>query len=96
MSKDKEETFLESVKRLANIHRERCKTDPVLRASWESSKRKRECSASHDRWNEDYDIHGPLNSYCSRCGVCDLSYQPDANYKESFMTCDEILELKNK
>ena len=96
MSKDKEETFLESIHRLAEMHRKRCETDPVLRASWESSKKKRKCSASHDKWNEDYDIHGPLNSYCDRCGVCDLSYQPDANCKETFMTCDEILAAKKK
>jgi hypothetical protein len=95
MSK-KTESFLEGVKRLANIHRERCKTDPVLRASWERSKRRTKCNASHKKWDQDWDVHGALDSYCSRCGVCDVCYYPDGNHKESYMTCDEILAAKKK
>lgn len=96
MSKDKEETFLESIHRMAEMHRRRCEKDPVLKASMLRGRKRNKCNASHKKWNEDYDIHGPLNSYCDRCGVCDLSYQPDCNYKETFMTCDEILASRKK
>lgn len=95
MSKNKE-TFWEGVERLAKIHRERCKTDPVLRASWERSKRKTECSKTHKRWVQDSDVHGDLDSYCARCGTWDVYYHPQFDYKESFMTCDEILAAKKK
>lgn len=88
------EGFWEGVQRLAKLHRERCKTDPVLRASWERSKKKSACSKTHKEWVQDYDVHGPLDSYCTRCGACDAHYSPQFDYKESFMTCDELLAAK--
>lgn len=85
------ETFLESVKRLAKMHLERCKTNPVLMAEHKRTVKQRECSKTHEKWLEDRDVHGHLGYYCARCGAWEMYYSWGNYTKESFMTCDELL-----
>lgn len=86
--------FWKNVKRLADKHREACKTNPVLKAEWEKCVRQGECRATHKKWREDWDVHGALGRYCKRCGVAECCYDYLQYQRRSFMTCDEILAEK--
>lgn len=90
-------SFLDDIKHMANLHRERCKTNPVLRANMERGIAQRSASRAHKEWVEDFDIHGPLDSYCKRRGVWDAHYRPGSYHtKQAFMTCDEIRATKEE
>jgi len=52
---------------------------------------------THKEWAEDRDVHGSLGHYCRRCGVEDFQVGPLAiDVRESFKTCDELLEEQKK
>lgn len=91
-----EDDFFEAVERIAKDHRERCKTDPILRAEHEMAVKQRKCRKTHKRWDEDWDVHGPLDWYCARCGVPQHKYSMFEYSHQSFMTCDEILAERKK